>query len=242
MDTKTASSCTFDDILALDIYCDGVSCIKATTEANLELVHPQARKIPVLSKMDSGSFLGKTNSQPFVFVSGSPYEALYFGLNRLSTECDIDLEQTAIVLGLKEDPFIPFHEKFPSILKCVELLASLQPKLLCLQTSSSLALLVIPVLKRLKERACIHFFLPCMSDSLSHKLYPGMPLPSEILAAALAVREAGTKVVLYNYSLLEQQKDKLTCRNHSSFRAEKRIESEENNSQIHKNSVYSCCV
>ncbi len=187
-------------ILSVDLYSSG---------AVVELFRPDKPSHIYNSALELG--LKSLNESPTgnrtrYCLGGKPFDAFRKALWRMVSRHKLNLEQTSLVLGCRSDPFIPFAGKFDSALKVIDFLAGIPPRMLCVQTRSPLAILALPRLRSLGNRALSTIYLESHNNSLSKTIFPKLPYPEERLSAARSLADAGLKVAINVCPVKEETK------------------------------------
>ena len=107
--------------------------------------------------------------------------------NKGSTEA-FDIANSIVLF--EEDPFHPIIGKLDLSLKAIEFFASQRPKLLCIETSSPLVLLCVPILLAISSRAVVSLRLEQTPERSRQD--------AECRRAAEALKSAGINAVAVN--------------------------------------------
>lgn len=106
------------------------------------------------------------------------------------------LGQCVITFGMFSDPFYPFEGKFDVSMKFLELFQQYRPGLLQIQTRSPLAVIAMPILKKLGDACTVTIGLETHREDLARRYTPELPRVEERLKMARALRNFGVPVQL----------------------------------------------
>jgi DNA repair photolyase len=106
------------------------------------------------------------------------------------------LRQSVITFGVESDPFYPFEGKFDVSMRFLEIFQRYTPALLQVQTRSPLAVIALPIFKRLGEHCSVTIGLETHREDLARRYTPELPRVEERLKTARALRRFGVHVHL----------------------------------------------
>ena len=105
-------------------------------------------------------------------------------------------EKTFIQFGALRDPFQPFEHRFSAALNILETLATEAYQHVAIQTRSPLVVCAAPILRTFRERLSVTIAVETASDSLSRRLMPALPRPTERFKVARAISACGLTTIL----------------------------------------------